>query len=139
MKHFDATKGPHKGSGMIDFTLAELLTGLDLSDEANEAMTLDWAKPIQFENGQPCRLLETNANGWRQWGARKDGSYPTRMIHRLGIDETSTGGAMSAYWWMHEDGKSNWPGYNVVNKPKPVSPPDEASVSTDEAEAEKPE
>ena len=23
---------------------------------------------------------------------------------------------MSAYWYMHEDGKSNWPGFNVINQ-----------------------
>jgi hypothetical protein len=78
-------------------------------------MPLDWTKPIQFENGEPCELLATNADGWKQWGSREDGSYPTRHIHRLDIDESTMGGAMSAYWFMHEDGKSNWPGYNVVN------------------------
>jgi hypothetical protein len=76
---------------------------------------VDWNKPIQFENGEPCELVETRLEGWTQWGARKDGLYPTRRIHRLGIDESTMGGAMSAYWFMHEDGKSNWSGMNVVN------------------------
>ena len=78
---------------------------------------VDWNKPIQFENGEPCVLVETNFAGWKQWGPRADGSFPTRQIHRLGIDESTTGGLMSAYWFMHEDGKSNAAGYNVVNKP----------------------
>jgi hypothetical protein len=76
---------------------------------------LDWDKPIQFENGQSCHLLETRPEGWTQWGARKDGSYPTRMIQRDDIDASTIGGAMSALWFMYEDGKSNWPGMNVVN------------------------
>ena len=53
-------------------------------------------------NGEPCELVKTCAEGWIQWGARADGSYPTRMIHRLGIDDSSMGGAMSAYWFMHD-------------------------------------
>ena len=83
-------------------------------------MSVDWTKPIQFENGEACELVETRPEGWTQWGNRTDGSYPTRCIHRLGIDESTTGGAMSAYWFVHEDGKTNSPpkwGYNIINKP----------------------
>ena len=79
-------------------------------------MPLDWTKPIQFENGERCELVRTNHDGWKQWGPRTDGSYPTREIHRLGIDESTQGGLMSAYWFVHEDGNSNSPGYNIVNK-----------------------
>ncbi len=79
-------------------------------------MALDWSKPIQFENGEQCELVRTNPEGWKQWGPRPDGSYPTREVHRLGMDESTHGGFMSAYWFMHEDGKSRVPGYNVVNK-----------------------
>ncbi len=77
---------------------------------------IDWSKPIQFENGEQCELVETNLEGWKQWGPRADGAYPTRQIHRLNQDESTMGGMMSAYWFMHEDGKSNWPGMNVINK-----------------------
>lgn len=79
---------------------------------------IDWSKPIQFENGEPCELQDTKPDGWTQWGAREDGTYPTREVHRLGIDESSLGGAMSAHWFMHEDGKSNHPGFNVINVPE---------------------
>jgi len=78
---------------------------------------VDWDKPIQFENGEPCELRETNLDGWKQWGAREDGAYPTRNVHRLGMDESTQAGMMAAHWYMHEDGKSNWPGYNVINIP----------------------
>lgn len=78
-------------------------------------MMINWDKPIQFENGEPCHLLKTRPEGWRQWGARADGAYPTRMIQRDNMDTSTTGGAMSALWFMHEDGKSNWPGFNVIN------------------------
>jgi len=79
---------------------------------------VDWSKPIQFANGEPCELLETRPEGWRQWGPRADGSYPTREIHRLGIDESTHGGLESAYWFMHEDGKAGVPEYDVINKPE---------------------
>jgi hypothetical protein len=49
-------------------------------------------------NGEPRHALQHGFSG----GGRADGSYPTRMIHRLGIDESSMGGAMSAYWFMHD-------------------------------------
>ena len=35
-------------------------------------------------------------------GRRAAGSYPTGMIHRFGLDESSMGGAVSAYWFMHD-------------------------------------
>jgi hypothetical protein len=79
---------------------------------------VDWTKPIQFRNGESCELVETRPEGWTQWGSRKDGAYPTRHIHRLGIDESSTGGIMSAHWFMHEDGKGPSLGgdsYDVIN------------------------
>jgi len=31
-------------------------------------------------NGEPSQLVKTCAEGWIQWRARADGSYPTRMI-----------------------------------------------------------
>lgn len=80
-------------------------------------MALDWDKPIQFENGDACELVTTRPDGFNQFGPRKDGSYPTRQIRRIGVDVSTMGGLMSAYWFMHEDGKSNWPGFNVVNIP----------------------
>lgn len=79
---------------------------------------VDWTKPIQFENGEPCELVGTRLAGWKQWGTREDGSYPTRTIHRLGLDESTMGGHMAAYWYVYEDGKSDWPansGYRVIN------------------------
>lgn len=65
--------------------------------------TLDWSKPIQFENGEPCELIETAPDG--------TGNFPdrTRIVHRIGVE------GMPALWWFKEDGKSNWPGYNIVN------------------------
>lgn len=82
-------------------------------------MTVDWTKPIQLANGDPCELVETNPDGWKYFGARADGCYPTRRIHLLGFDETTQGGAMAACWYVHEDGKTDWPqslGFDVVNK-----------------------
>ncbi len=82
---------------------------------------IDWTKPIQFKNGTACKLIETNLDGWKQWGSRLDGTYPTRCIHRLDLPE----GSPSAYWFVHEDGKTKWPakyGYDIVNveeKPPP--------------------
>jgi len=60
-------------------------------------VALDWNKPIKFENGERCELVETRLEGWIQWGSRADGTYPTRQIHRLDQDESTTGGMMSAY------------------------------------------
>lgn len=83
-----------------------------------DMMSVDWTRPIQFENGEQCELIETRPEGWTQWGARADGSYPTRHIRRLGVDESSPGGLASTHWYVHEDGKVSWPnesGYNIVN------------------------
>src|SRR3989344_6559598 len=75
-------------------------------------MPLDWTKPIQFENGEPCELIETHPNGTP--------NYPdcTRIIRRTGVDTSTQGGLMSSIWWMKEDGKSNAPGFNVINVPE---------------------
>lgn len=84
-------------------------------------MVVDWTKPIQFKNGGGCELVETNPEGWKQWGSRPDGAFPTRHIRRLGIDESSAGGAMSAHWYVFEDGASHAGslgkelGFDIVN------------------------
>src|SRR6266576_4097566 len=69
-------------------------------------MRLDWDKPIQFENGEPCHLLETRPGGFEQFRDR------TRLIQRDGVE------GITALWFMPEDGKSTWPGFNVVNVPE---------------------
>lgn len=77
---------------------------------------VDWTKPIQFENGQPCEIIASKPEGWTQWGARADGLYPTRMIHRNGVEHIQ-----ASTWFMHEDGVSTWPkeqGYTVINIPE---------------------
>ena len=79
---------------------------------------IDWEKPIQFKNGESCELIETNADGWKQWGARADGTYPTRCIkrHNARVPE-------AAHWYIHEDGKTNWPeakGYYIINVPETI-------------------
>jgi hypothetical protein len=80
---------------------------------------LDWAKPIQFENGEPCELIETNLEGYKQWGKGPEGLYPTRMIHRLGLDESTTAGIMAAHWFVYEDGQAPalLPTYKIINIP----------------------
>lgn len=79
-------------------------------------MPLDWDKPIQFENGEPCHLVETCPEGFKQFGKRKsDDTYPTRMILRDNVEQP-----MAAIWFMHEDGKGSSAGYSVINKPDPV-------------------
>lgn len=80
-------------------------------------MPIDWDKPIQLEDGQECLLLETNPEGWTQWGARSDGAYPTRCIHRVGEDISTPAGHIASRWWVHEDGVTGWPGLNVINVP----------------------
>ncbi len=82
---------------------------------------IDWSKPIQHENGGLAVLVRTRPEGWRQWGARADGAYPTRMIHRLGIDEATIGGVMTAYWFVHEDGKTEQEGYDIMNRPESLA------------------
>ncbi len=80
---------------------------------------VDWAKPLQFENGQECVLVDTRLEGWTQWGARADGAYPTRHIRRLGIDESTMAGVVSANWFVYEDGVSSCflgEGFNIINK-----------------------
>jgi hypothetical protein len=66
--------------------------------------TLDWTKPIEFENGEPCELIETCLEGF--------GQFPdcTRVIRRIGVD------GITNTWFVREDGKTHWPGYNVINK-----------------------
>jgi hypothetical protein len=81
-------------------------------------VTVDWSKPIQLEDGELCELVDTNEAGWDQWGARKDGALPTRHILRLGVDTSTTGGVMSANWYVYEDGVTGWPGCNVINRPQ---------------------
>jgi len=71
---------------------------------------LDWNKPIQFQNGERCELIETWPNGSPNFPDR------TRIVRRLDVDTSTTGGLMSSVWWFKEDGKSGWPGYNIVNK-----------------------
>lgn len=65
---------------------------------------LDWDKPIEFENGEPCVLISTHPEG--------SPNFPncTRVVHR-----TAEENVYVAIWWYKEDGKSNWPGYNIVN------------------------
>ncbi len=79
-------------------------------------MAVDWDKPIQFKNGEACELTETNPEGWKQWGLRSDGAYPTRCIKRSGEMPIE-----AMYWYIHEDGITNWPedhGYDVINIPE---------------------
>jgi len=68
-------------------------------------MPLNWDKPIQFENGEPAKLIETWLNGTP--------NFPeyTRIVHRLNEPYHSQG----SLWWFKEDGKSQTPGYNLVN------------------------
>jgi hypothetical protein len=83
---------------------------------------LDWSKPIQFQNGELCELIETRPEGYSQFLPRSDGTYPTRLIHRVEIDQQSIAGLMSSYWYVHEDGKCNEDsigkaaGYNIINR-----------------------
>lgn len=81
-------------------------------------MPLDWTKPIQFQNGEECELVETRPDGFRQWSPREDGVYLTRLIHLLGRDESTLGRMMCSYWYYYEDGKAppSMPGYDIVNK-----------------------
>ena len=79
---------------------------------------VDWSKPIQFKNGERCELIRTNPNGWRQWGPRTDGAYPTREVRRLEVDDSSEGGKIASRWYVYEDGNSDWPdrfGYSIIN------------------------
>lgn len=69
----------------------------------------DWTKPIQFQNGQPCRLLETKSGG-------------QRVVHREGVTD------ITAIWEMAPDGQmlpgsiGERMGYSIVN-PAPAGPP----------------
>lgn len=66
--------------------------------------SLDWAKPVQFENGESCELIGTYEKGYPL--------FPncTRCVKRIGVTiaEAST-------WFFAEDGKSNHDGYNIIN------------------------
>ena len=81
-------------------------------------MPLDWDKPIQFINGDRCRLVETNAAGWTQWGARADGSYPTRCIVRLEVDPNEKNAEYVSHWYVYEDGRSGYEDFHIVNMPE---------------------
>lgn len=72
-------------------------------------MPLDWDRPIQFENGEPVELIETWLNGSPNFPDK------TRIVRRAGVDTSTESGLMSSIWWFAEDGKSRWPGYNIVN------------------------
>jgi len=81
-------------------------------------MAIDWSKPIQLEDGELCELVETRPEGWDQWDPRGDGARRTRHILRLGVDTSTLGGLMSAHWFVFEDGVTDWPGCNVINRPE---------------------
>jgi hypothetical protein len=79
-------------------------------------MAVDWTKPIQFNNGEGCELVATNLEGWKQWGHRDDGVYPTRCIKRYGEMPVE-----AQCWYIYEDGTTNWPinfGYYLINIPE---------------------
>jgi hypothetical protein len=83
---------------------------------------LDWTKPIQFANGDKCTLVDTNLAGYTNWGKSPDGRYPTRVIQRHVVDESTTGGVMSALWHVYEDGRAPalLPGHQIINAPEPI-------------------
>jgi len=69
-------------------------------------MSLDWTKPIQFENGDPCELIETWPDG------NPNFRDATRVVRRP--LETNL---FRSVWWFKEDGKSHWSGYSIINAP----------------------
>jgi hypothetical protein len=77
-------------------------------------MALDWTKPIQFENGDRCVLVATHPNG--------SPNFPdcTRIVRRVNVDTSTPAGLMSSVWWYKEDGKSKWPGHNIINTSEPA-------------------
>lgn len=65
---------------------------------------VDWNKPIRFENGESCVLVETYPDGYKLF------PQCTRCVLRDGVTPIE-----AAYWWFPEDGKSTYPGYSIVN------------------------
>lgn len=97
---------------------------------------IDWSKPIVFENGQSCRLVETRPGGFDQFGP----GY-TRMIERMDEDHP-----MTRFWFVGEDGPTGLAtegGYRIVNQPeeamttpKPATPPEPKPLTDSERRAE---
>lgn len=76
-------------------------------------MTLDWTKPIQFKNGEPCELVGVMPNG-TQFG--KD---ITHIINRIGVTPIE-----AATWFYPASGEckegssTKEMGYDIVNVSK---------------------
>jgi hypothetical protein len=68
---------------------------------------LDWSKPIQFENGEPCELLKIWPNGSPNF------SDKTHVIRRIGVE------GMTSIWWVDQNGEGPalGDGYRIVNRP----------------------
>lgn len=67
-----------------------------MTDYKIQTTPVDWSRPIQFANGRPCRLLETNPDG-------------THVIRREDVD------GITAVWTMPPDGSQSpgTLGYNM--------------------------
>lgn len=69
---------------------------------------VDWTKPIQFRNGEPCHVLSIHPEGSPNFPDR------THVIQRDGVE------GMTAIWWYNEDGVADrmvTPSYDIINKP----------------------
>ncbi len=73
-------------------------------------LELDWSKPIQFEDGEPCELREILDPSTAQFGRLK-----IYLVFRPEAENIFT-----SLWWMEKDGKSGFPGKSIINKPEIV-------------------
>ena len=72
---------------------------------------VDWSKPIQFVNGEPCELSGTYEYGYPL--------FPdcTRCVKRIGVEPIE-----AAYWFFPESGQckdgslSKKGGYDIINR-----------------------
>lgn len=67
----------------------------------NTEMILDWSKPIQFRNGEPCELV-----------TEKSSNFPGKPVAILRPNEPN---AMCAIWFYPESGKGNKTEMDIIN------------------------
>lgn len=70
---------------------------------------VDWSKPIQFENGEPCELIDTYSEGYLLFPGC------TRCVGYPGVKPNE-----ASFWFFPEDGKcrpgNEKDGYSVINQ-----------------------
>jgi len=106
--------------------IAEARAALQSPARVAEGRPVDWTKPIQFKNGEPCHVLSIHPEGSPNFPDR------THVIQRDGVE------GVTAIWWYNADGKGpkmyKNGEYDIINIP--LAPESPAKEQTGEQNAD---